>query len=329
MKPTEFLTLLWGATPRGFMHLWRLRDHSSIWLDHPGAADYYADGRADVYTGVALSLRDRGKAKRLKADEAAAIAGLWLDIDVAGGPGGHNTGAPGKAEAQRVAAALLGPTLVVDSGWGIHAWHLLDEPWRFADVSEQAEAAGLAAGWYEAHRRVAAEAGWPLDTSTRDLARLMRLPGTLNGKDGRNVPVSVVTSDGPRYERSELAALTPALGVDVNRSDADVPVAVLASLDGQAPPADKLHALLVNSPEFAASFHGLRPEFNGNRSSYDMSLALIAIQAGWSDDEIALLVGMCRGWDEKATRTGTFEGVRYEREYLVRTITTARRKSAP
>lgn len=320
MKPGDFAAALFGADlPDGrLIHTWTLATKKSQWWRSAQGLDILA-GRENVYIGVALAHKDHGASRRLCADEAIGIGGLWLDLDVLGGPEQRGHGAPDKAAAIELAGAVLEPTILVDSGWGVHAWHLLDDVWRFASRSEQSEAALLSARWYHLHGKLAREAGWHLDPSTRDLARIMRLPGTTNVKGGERAAVTVIRTGGPRYARTQLAHRTSA--VDPGRFDvakgSDPGVSSVGELrfsKGAAPPADRLRALLVNSPEFEQTWTRARPDFHDDQSRYDLALANLAVAAGWTDQDIATLIGAHRGWDPKSFR----------RDYIERTIVLAR-----
>lgn len=316
--PGEFAAALFGeCLPEGtFVQTWALRDKRSKWWRAAQSLDVLA-GHEDTFIGVALAAIDYGPRRRMPANEAVGVAGLWLDLDVIGGPENREHGAPSKATALAVGSAVLEPTLVVDSGHGIHTWHLLPEAWRFRSRLEQTEAGELTAKWYALHAQAAQQAGWHLDQSTRDLARIMRLPGTVNAKGERSVPVVVVRSDGPRYGLDVLRATTSNVKGGEALARAHGTVATVGELclkRGAAPPADRLRALLENSPEFANTWYRQRPEFVDDQSRYDLALADVAAQAGWSDQDIATLIGAHRGWDEKAFR----------RDYVARTIGLAR-----
>lgn len=319
-SPGEFAAALFGHELQEgrYIATWGLRDKKSKWWRSAQSLDILT-GHSDTFIGVALAAKDYGTTRRLPAADAIGIGGLWLDLDVQGGPDGRDHGAPTKAAALEVGAAVLEPTLVVDSGHGIHTWHLLPEVWRFRSRLEQHEGAEFAARWYALHAKIAADAGWHLDQSTRDLARIMRLPGTVNAKGGQSVPVVVVENGGPRYELDVLRARTS--DVRPRGGDArEIQPATIATVGelrfqrGTAPPADLLRALLENSPEFANTWYRQRPEFVDDQSRHDLALADVAAQAGWSDQDIATLIGSHRGWDEKAFR----------RDYMTRTIGLAR-----
>lgn len=174
-----------------------------------------ADAGADVYVGVQL-LRAvppprRGADGRLRqgrggAADTCGLVALSADLDFAG-PGHAETrcsGLPLPPTASAALSVLDGlpePTLTVATGGGLHVWWLLHAHARL-DV---AGAAAVSRGWGAMVCARGAQRGWHVDP-TGDLARVLRLPGTLNHKYGTVVEVVGV---GPRHELAELAALVP------------------------------------------------------------------------------------------------------------------------
>ena len=158
----------------------------------------------DVYFGVALQDRDRalaiarrrrpriGKCS-VRGSEASAtlLPALWADLDVAG-PGHSSDRLPPDREA---ALRLLEtiprpPSIIVDSGGGLHVYWLLREPLILVTDADRQAAKHLVERLQGALREAAAEHGWGVD-HTANLAQLLRLPGTLNHKTERARPVRV------------------------------------------------------------------------------------------------------------------------------------------
>lgn len=323
MNAREFLTELWGPQPEGFIQLWELERKRSAYYAAPiGVA---VDGRRDVFTGVGLAGRRLTPNVRAKANEVVAIAGLWLDIDVNGGPDNKTGGVPDQAAANRLARSTVEPTIIVDSGYGVHAWYLLGGgPWRFHSLAERTEAAQMSAQWYALHRKTATDLfGWGLDPSTRDLARVLRLPGTLNAKDPANPKPVTVISTGPRYWGADLKALCNAAPPIDDLRIAGTPGAAAAVIarDGH-PPSAKIEALLENDDTFAATWnHDRRDTDHWSMSEWDMSLASQAAIAGLDDQEIADLITEHRNhWDPDGRKAG-------RGDYLTRTVAKARERS--
>ena len=186
----------------------------------------------DVYFGVALQDRDRalaiarrrrpriGKAA-VRGSEASATAlpALWADLDVAGPGHSSQRLPPDRAAALGLLVAVpVPPSIIVDSGGGLHVYWLLREPLTLASGADRRGAKDLVRRLQAALGRRAADHGWGVD-NTANLAQLLRVPGTLNYKLGKPRPVTV-----------ERFPLSPSLG-DVRYAPEDfdaLPEAVAA-----------------------------------------------------------------------------------------------------
>lgn len=318
MGPHDFLHALWGEVPPGLVQIWELDTKRSSYYRAADATRIFA-GRTDVYTAVATAHKDHGRTKRATARQALAIAGLWLDLDVDGGPAGKTGAAPDLESALAIATAIASPTITVNSGYGIHAWYLFDKPWRFTSADEQAAGALASAQWFALHRTKAARYGAGVDHA-HDLARLMRLPGTLNGKGPAPVPVDGMML-GPRYTREDLLAAAAAAG-DVDTAPGQqltlgdgTPIAVSVP-QAETPTARKVELLIEQVPDFAAAWHhrgGLSTR-GWSLSEWDLSLCGQAAQAGFTDQELADLIALHRNaYNDTRGKAGRLD-------YLQRTI---------
>lgn len=153
--------------------------------------------RANVFVGVCpRPAKGRGRTR-----DIAVVRSLWLDLD-------HCR--PDAALVRVGEAGLPPPSLVVDSGNGTHLYWRLAVPVTSGVARVQGVIKGLAAQVGGDH--------------TQDLARCLRLPGTLNRKDERcgrvPAPCTVHTARPDRYP---LALFEP-LAVEVVRPEA-VPAA--------------------------------------------------------------------------------------------------------
>lgn len=200
-------------------HLWPLGEPSGgdgmvvvSWL-RPGAVVQSAAGDtvelarrateqgAHVWLNVAT--RKRGTTARGRAADCVSVPALWADLDVAeGAPEGvHRGGAvlSTYAEAHELLERMpLAPSLVVATGYGLSAWWLLAEPCP-AEVAAPHLAALKATLTRLSDGRV--------DPSVYDVARMMRLPGTVNVKveaDPREVLLLPGRSAPPRYGLDDL-----------------------------------------------------------------------------------------------------------------------------
>jgi putative DNA primase/helicase len=111
------------------------------------------------------------------------LPALWSDLDVAG-PGHKTTKVlpPSEAEARRIIASsgLPEPTLWIRTGGGLHPYWMLYRPAQITDVERVKK---LSVTWQKIIAHSATQLGYFTDgTAVADLARIMRLPGTLNRK---------------------------------------------------------------------------------------------------------------------------------------------------
>jgi hypothetical protein len=249
-------------------------------------------GHADVYTRITL-LAERPRGRGLEAN-SAALPGVWAEFDVNGGPlssGGVVAGAFESIEqAAELAHRVLAPTMLVRSGYGLHAYWLFYELLRLEGDRARAEAKALVQAWQAQLRRIAAEEfGIEKLDSTHDLARVFRPVGSFNSKG--NVPELVTFEDhnGTRYTLDELSAhiqedgylFDEGGGHGGHRGDRRRRAGTRRS------PAD----LLETFPklEEIARRRGKAPK-DSSRSGWDHYLGCEAARCGATDDEIIAII---------------------------------------
>lgn len=341
MDPQEFLTALWGERPPGVALLWTLPQRESAWYTSFETVNRYTAHHTDrdIYTGVGLASRDRGqfdRRTRFTEAEVAGIAGLWADIDWQHPAHKKSRLPPDRAATQAtLEQALLEPTLLVNSGHGLQAWWLFETPWLFQDPAEH-ELGRRAAQWWHRHlQELYAERGWTVDP-VFNLDRVMRLPGTWNHRaPGESTAVSVIEDAGKRYAPREILdripadfQTTPAPAGNRSRqrrpggqprTETGAEPGGQFSLDPNAEPSLlRIEPLLKNNPKFRLSWEGQRNDLaDDSPSGYDMSLAAIALQAGWPEQEVVNLL-IC--WRRKHGHD-----LKLRESYYASTIANARR----
>lgn len=269
-----------------------------------GAAARSSAGRPDVYVHVGLTDREYSGAARPKAAEIAALGGLWADIDIADPVHKKQGYAPDTDAALAIVRAMrLPPGLVVHSGHGLHVWWPFAEVWTFESADERRRAQILARAWAITLRERARELGYTVDMVS-DIARVLRVPGTVNAKGEARPVVLLEHTDATINESDVLEYLrdgaweTAEREID-GRGSADATVYGELTLDPKAdPPFDKFVALMDLEPRFRQSWeHKRRGKETWSESEYDQSLASYAAQAGWSPQEVAnLLIAHRRKW---------------------------------
>lgn len=329
----QFLDLLFGdKDPDACMLIWTMPGKRSAWFQEVAQAAAYVGGLPEgtaVYVGCGLSPKALGQYDRCLADDIVAVPGLWLDLDFAD-PGAHQKGnlPPSPADALRLLGALeQRPTMVVNSGHGFHAWWLFKEPWTLETPQERQEAASLVRRLQGAVRVAAQERGWTVD-ATADLARVLRVPGTVNAKDPDNPRPCEFHSlaEDRRYNPMDFDDLPPDPGPAKAKAEKGAVVETAGglrlSLDAREP--RRLPNLLAVDPTFLATWNRTR-RFDGgdnSQSSFDMALANICVAADFADQEIADTIIAHRvlhnQFPEKALR----------KDYIARTIIRARQDKA-
>lgn len=321
----EFLQRAFGAIPEtAGIFLFTLPDRSGArfrvgQLDK-AVAWAAANQKQNVYIEAAWAHATYGD-RRVQAQDTAGIVGLWADVDVAGdGHAGGKVYPPSKQDAMAllIDEIPLPPSLVIDSGHGLQAWWLFQEPWSFDSDAERASAADLAKRWTDTLRSYAQRHGWTLD-STGDLARLMRLPGTQNVKDLAAV-LAVELVPGINERRYQPDDFNEYL-VDTSPSLTGIIDATGLVFDPDAePPGRKFRALLSNDTQFKQSWERNRKDFkeDNSASAYDMSLAHTAISAGWTDQEVINLLIAGRAEHGDDIKLDSHGNIR--RDYYLRTI---------
>jgi hypothetical protein len=239
---------------------------------------------SDVYFGVGLI---RGNpAGRGTVIDVCGICGFWADIDLAA-PWRADKPLPKTVdEAMTIVDAMpLAPSLIVESGHGLHAYWLFKEPWVFKSEAERLEAASMARGWHGLVCEAAAKSKWRLE-NLGELARVLRLPGTLNHKGQEPVLVRIRESyPDRRYNPEDFETYAQA------ESAASVQVAEVSLSPSAQPPMKKLVEACASSPKFLATWNRTRTDLSDqSQSGYDLALASIAARMGWGDQEIADLI---------------------------------------
>ena len=206
--PAQFLKLLYGTTNQGWLTLWTRQDRITRWhsvIDTgPAIKEVLSltDEKKDVYFGVGIRKEKLEPYKtadgktvipRGSAEDVISIPGVWIDVDVANEKAHAKQNLPlsFKDAVNFLHEFPLKPSVVVNSGHGLHAYWLFAEPWEFETSKEREEAQDFLRRFQLTIIERAREREWDLDT-TSDLARVLRIPGTKNFKD-KPVPVEMLS----------------------------------------------------------------------------------------------------------------------------------------
>ena len=301
-----FVDALWQhkEKERGWVLIWdalyqpsRLVNHKSTWccatVEVVEAVSQVAASTPlkEIYIGAGLRGKKHGRTKRGGSKDVSGVAGLWVELDIKGPAHSEKNYPPDEQAVNKVLESTgLKPTILVNSGHGIQAWWLFTDCLYFDSDQERDEFQRLMSQWQKTLAFHAHElGGWAVDT-TSDLARVMRIPGTVNHKlEDIPVQVQLIGEEGPRYddcsEFEERLVDKSTFSVGGNHGGPII-------LDENANPMiEMLEGLKKASRKFRLSWDRKRTDFKDqSASAYCMSMACFAAEAGWTDQEIVDLL---------------------------------------
>jgi putative DNA primase/helicase len=135
-----------------------------------------------------------------------AIFGCHADIDVADlGHTEQNLPPDHQTAISFLRYFPLEPTLLINSGGGLHGYWLFNVPWVFADDEDRTRGKQLLENFQVEMIRQGTIKGWKFD-NTSDMVRVLRVPGTKNYKLEQPRDVSVIFYDeNNRYTPNQIA----------------------------------------------------------------------------------------------------------------------------
>jgi putative DNA primase/helicase len=175
-------------------------------------AQWKASAQQGIYSRITtLKEKPADPKSRGSVAQSSHFIGLWTDLDF--GTVGHKGGnlPPGPMEAQEIYAAsgLPEASIVVNSGGGLYHLVLLAVPLDITDTEVRLRVGRLARRWQFKVKEAAKELGYDYGTGVSDLARVLRIPGTVNAKEWNAQRLAVHRSTGLRYTIEELEAACP------------------------------------------------------------------------------------------------------------------------
>jgi putative DNA primase/helicase len=183
----------------------RTRNEHLQWLRAAAARAQAWDASAPVgiYFRVTMLPPQGIKKGRGTADDARCLPALWADLDY--GAVGHKPPKnglplpPTEEAAREIIAHLPEPTIIVHSGGGLYPLWRFEKPWYLTDENRD-EAKALSQDWQNEIGASARRLGWHYGTGVGDLARVLRLPGSINRKEkSLERPCKVIENSGVVY----------------------------------------------------------------------------------------------------------------------------------
>ena len=204
--PQSFLEILYGNIAVDWFNLWTKQDKRTHSFQMQNRQEISAKALSlsenmDVYFSVGLHSQKPPAGKRGASETVTVIPGLWMDVDIK--DSGHKKmGLPSSIDEALDFLKCLDklPSLIVNSGGGLHAYWLFEEPHLIIDKDDREKCHNISKNFQDSIITEGKKRGWDLD-NTSDLARILRLPGTWNWKEDIPRPVYVLEP----YENQSLS----------------------------------------------------------------------------------------------------------------------------
>jgi P4 family phage/plasmid primase-like protien len=259
-----------------------------------------ADLGRSVYFHTSLHQPGRDCFERGRADNCIGAIGLWSDIDAVGPGRGKPAGTlcPSVAAAEDLVAefeAMYAPLRIgalIRSGHCVYPAVLFRERYDVEGPGDRDRLEKLGRRYREAIHRLACGRGWPGAADSCDLAKVLRLPGTVNPKDPSNPKYVHVArrDDEARYNPADLEDILPELERRTLVSGVALdPVDPVIEIDRTAYAPPILYELRQLDPRVNATWELRRADLRDQSwSGYAMSLANTLVRApGVTDQQIA------------------------------------------
>lgn len=210
MTPAEFFKALYRHFEGGLLTVFSIDSEGrrrTDWYSLDEIDDLVSDtanlADRDVWFGVATRRERLSAGRRGEASDCVEVPGLWADIDIAGPNHRNNEGLPATLDEAiaLVGAFPLPPSILVWTGGGLHGY------WMFTEPVAAADATVLLERWATTWERVAGERGLRTD-NVHDIARVLRVPGTVNNKTPDPVAVEIHSTTGAVYDVSDIQDAT-------------------------------------------------------------------------------------------------------------------------
>jgi hypothetical protein len=202
----EFLDEVFGDVNSGRIGISHLTPHGGMRSEHfqwfrsaaAKAQEWDSLRPPGIYFRATMLPPQGIKEGRGSAGDAHALAFLWADLDY--GTVGHKPPPgfvlpPDEEAARKIIADLPTPTLIVHSGGGLYPIWRFKHPVLITDAN-RAEVKTRSQDWQNLIKVSAERLGWHYGSGVGDLARVLRLPGSVNRKDGLERPCRVIEHSG-------------------------------------------------------------------------------------------------------------------------------------
>ena len=213
------------------VYLWRSGDRQTCFFQLSDAlvidkiihqAAEWTEKQHNVFYSV-FPIRQIPEKCRGSAEDAKYLVEFFGDIDIKGK--NHKSGKnypESREEVQKILAGFTPPSILVDTGGGLHGHWLLDVPFKIESKEDYQKAEALTHQFRDALQQQFRQHGREID-SVGDMARVARLPGSMNFKQPDNPrSISIISNDQltdgaiKRYFLDEIDEATKDLALAFN-----------------------------------------------------------------------------------------------------------------
>ncbi len=209
METKEFLSKIYEGCSDGFLTITMLPERKTLWFRHDELfkaseiAKKYGS-KTNTFFGVGLRKSIFKNGFRGSERDISCVTTLYADIDIKSEAHKEISLPNSIAEATDFLNSLkIKPSIIVNSGNGIHCYWLIDKPFIIETEDDRKYISSIFKGFGRYVNSEAKKLEWKID-SVYDLARILRVPGTINHKLGNGAKCEVIESYDNRYNISEF-----------------------------------------------------------------------------------------------------------------------------
>ena len=209
MDTKDFLSEIYKGCLEGYLTLTTLPERKTLWFKVSEIekalllASKYGT-KTNTFFGVGLRKKVLKNGFRGSERDILCITTLYVDIDVKSEAHAQTSLPSSVDEATDFLHGLkIKPSIIVNSGNGIHGYWLLDKPFIIETEEDRKHISSIFKGFGKYVNGEAKKRGWKID-SIYDLARILRVPGTINHKLGTGAKCEVIENHDERHSISDF-----------------------------------------------------------------------------------------------------------------------------
>ena len=209
METKEFLSEIYKGCSDGFLTLTMLPERKTLWfkvseIEKASITARKYGTKTNTFFGVGLRKNILKNGFRGSERNILCITTLYADIDVKSEAHAQTSLPSSVDEATEFLHSLkIKPSIIVNSGNGIHGYWLLDKPFIIETEEGRKHISSIFKGFGRYVNSEAKKHEWKID-SIYDLARILRVPGTINHKLGTGAKCEVIENHDERHSIADF-----------------------------------------------------------------------------------------------------------------------------